>query len=159
MAEKDKNTTRFGSYLKKIGIKPSTIGPLIGMKPKTISLLSTQPTRTLYADEFYRLIIVAHRQIGLPEKSFKTAVDEVFPDRITIDLLAEYHGLSSEGKFFKKYTQQQTDLEEKLGIPNGKLSKYFAYSQKRALAIEIINFSEGMNLDVLSTFKEIYGEM
>lgn len=149
--------TLFGKYLKKVNARQSKIAEIIGMQSKRVSLLSTDNNTKPYAEEFYKIIYIANRQAGLSEESFDQAVDEIFPNRKKIDLLAEFRDLSPEGQFFKKYTQKQSDIEQKLGIANGKISKYFGDKSKRALAIEIISFAEGMNLDVLETFKEIYG--
>src|SRR5690606_18778390 len=94
---------------------------------------------------------------GLDEDYCNKAIDEFFPDRPADNLLADFKDFSPEGQFFKKYTQKQGDIEEKLGIANGKISKYFGDKRKRALATEIIAFADGMGLDILEVFKEIYG--
>jgi hypothetical protein len=121
--------------------------------------LCNDHTAKPYAEELYKVILLAHQQSGLSEETFNIAVDEILPKRPKIDLLAEFKDLSPEGKFFKKYTQKQTDIEHKLGIANGKISKYFGDKSKRALAVEIIAFADGMGLDVLEVLKKIYGEI
>jgi len=157
MEEKIKKFTRFGAYLKRIGAKAVKIKEATDVDPKNISLLSTNEKRTIYADEFYKIIYAAHQQTGLGENEFNIAIDEIFPDRVRVNLLEEFDDYSPEGKFFKKYTQQQSEIENKLGIPNAKISKYFGDKEKRALAIEIIAFAEAIGLNVLQTFIEIYG--
>lgn len=157
MGNKSKTTTLFGKYLKKINARPAKIEPVTGIKPKAISLLSTTPNRTIYADEFYKIIYVANHQAGLTDVDFKIAVDEIFPNRLRTDLLEEFRNYSPEGLFIKKRTQQQSYIEEKTGIPEGKLSKYFGDREKRALALEIIGIAEGIGMDILEAFKEIYG--
>jgi predicted XRE-type DNA-binding protein len=159
MENRKKIVTLFGKYLKKVNAHQSKIAEAIGIPPKRISLLSTDDNAKPYAEEFYKIIYLANQQAGLGEDSFHKAVDEIFPKRAKVNLLAEFKDLSPEGKFFKKYTQKQTDIEHKLGIANGKISKYFGDKSKRALAVEIIAFADGMGLDVLEVFKEIYGEI
>lgn len=159
MEERLNKLTRLGVYLKKIGAKAVKIKELTDVDPKKISLLSTNDKRKIYADEFYKIIYAAHQQTGLGENEFNIAIEEIFPDRIRVNLLEEFDDYSPEGKFFKKYTQQQSEIENKLGIPNAKISKYFGDNQKRALAIEIITFAESIGLNVLQTFKEIYGDI
>lgn len=157
MEEKFKKLTALGVYLKKIGAKASRIKDVAEVDPKRISLLSTNEKRTIYADEFYKIIYVAHQQTGLSENEFNIAIDTIFPDRVKVNLLKEFNDYSPEGKFFKKYTQQQSEIESKLKIPNAKISKYFGDKGKRAIAVEIIAFAEAIGLNVLQTFKEIYG--
>lgn len=156
-----KKRTLIGKYLDKLGIRPSRIGDASGINPKNITLLSTQETRKIYADEFYKIIYTTHLLSDIPEEQFKRAIDEIFPNRTKIDLLAEYKNLPPEAKFFKKYTQTQSEIEKKLVFPSGKISKYNGAKDdnRKALAIEIISFSEGMGLDVLKAFKDIYGEI
>ncbi|WP_312398405.1 nuclear transport factor 2 family protein [Sphingobacterium sp.] len=157
MEEKLEKLTALGSYLKNIGARANKIKQAINIDPKNISLLSTNEKRTIYAEEFYKIIYVANIQSGLAENEFYTAINQIFPDRIKIDLLSEFEDYSPEARFFKKYTQQQSEIEKKLNIPNAKISKYFGDKEKRALAIEIITFAEAIGLNVLQTFKEIYG--
>ncbi len=159
MEEKLKKLTRLGAYLKRIGAKAIKIKEATNVDPKNISLLSTNEKRTIYADEFYKIIYAAHQQTGLGENEFNIAIDEIFPDRVRVNLLEEFDDYSPEGKFFKKYTQQQSEIENKLGIPSAKISKYFGDNEKRALAIEIITFAESIGLNVLQTFIEIYGSI
>ena len=159
MENKERNITLFGKYLKKIKANQSKVADVIGIKSKRISLLSTEETASPYADEFYKIVYVANHQAGLEEESFYEAIDEIFPNPPQVDLLADFKDLSSEAQLFKKYMQKQGDIEEKLGIANGKISKYFGDKNKRALAIEIISFAKGMGLDVLEVFKEVYGKI
>jgi len=151
--------TGIGTYLDKLKSNKSKISRLSGISPNRISAISNSEDSKPYAEEFYKLIYLANQQAGLSEDSFRKAVDEIFPNRTKVNLLAEFKDLSPEGQFFKKYTQKQTDIENKLGIANGKISKYFGDKSKRALAVEIIAFADGMGLDVLQVFREIYGEV
>lgn len=151
--------TGISKYLDKLKSNKAKISRLSGISTSRINSISNSEDAKPYAEELYTLIYIANRQAGLSEESFNQAIDEIFPNRKKIDLLAEFRDLSPEGQFFKKYTQKQTDIEQKLGIANGKISKYFGDKSKRALAIEIIEFADGMGLDVLGVFKEIYGEI
>lgn len=150
-------TTGIGRYLQTLKSNKARISRLSGISTSRINAISNSEETKPYAEEFYKIIYIATRQAGLGDERFNQAVDEIFPNRKNIDLLAEFRDLSPEGQFFKKYTQKQTDIEQKLGIANGKISKYFGDKSKRALVIEIIEFADGMGLDVLETFKEIYG--
>lgn len=159
MENKSLKLTLFGQYLKKLGGKPSKIGPLVNINPKNISLLSTNEARIIYGEEFYKIIYAAQKQAKLDDKEFIVAINEIFPTRPKVDLLDEYKDYSAEAKFFKKHTLSQSDIEEKIGIASGKISKYFGDINKRPLAIEIICFIEGLGLDILQTLKSIYGEI
>lgn len=154
---KNKKITRFGTYLKKLGARHSEIAPVIDIKPKAISLLATDNNRTIYAEDFYKIISVANKQAGLTDSAFTTAIDEIFPNRKKINILEEFSDYSPEALFFKRHTQQQLGLEKKLEIPENKLSKYFGDRKKRIIAIEMICFIEGMGYDCLATFRELYG--
>ena len=151
--------TGIGRYLRKLKSNKAKISRKSGISTSRINAISNNEDTKPYADEFYKIVYIANQQAGLGEESFNKAVDEIFPNRPELNLLAEFKDLSPEGQFFKKYTQKQTDIEQKLGIANGKISKYFGDKSKRALAIEIIAFADGMELDVLEVFKEIYGEV
>jgi len=151
--------TRIGGYLKKLKSKKAGISRISGISTNRINAISNHEDAKPYADEFYKIIYIANKQAGLEEHSFNTAIDEIFPNRQEVDLLNEFKDLSPEAQLFKKYTQKQGDIEEKLGIATGKISKYFGDKKKRALAIEIIAFADGMKLDVLAVFKEVYGEI
>ncbi|MGJ1325254.1 hypothetical protein ACR780_21475 [Sphingobacterium faecium] len=159
MENKIEKLTLFGQYFKKIGGKPSKVGALADINPKNISLLSTNVTRIIYSEEFYKIIYAAQKLAKLDDQEFTVAVNEIFPKRPKVDLLDEYKDYSPEAKFYKKHTLSQSDIEEKIGIANGKISKYFGDINKKSLAIEMICFIEGLGLDVLKTFKEIYGEV
>jgi predicted XRE-type DNA-binding protein len=152
-------STTFGDYLQKINVKQTVIANALGIDPKNISLLCTNDSRAIYADEFYRIIIVANKFANLDNSHFYKAIEEVFPDRPKKDLLSGFKSLSPEAQFFKKYTLRQKDIEKQLGIPGGKFSKFFSDPSKKALAIEIITFAEALKLDVLETFREIFGEV
>src|SRR5699024_2625527 len=151
--------TLLGKYLKKLKSNRKSISQLSGINYSRIIELCNIETTNPYAEDFFKIIYIANNQAGLDESNFNTAINEIFPNRIKANLLEDFQKLSPEARFFKKYTQKQSDIEKKLGIANGKISKFYGDNTKRALAIEIISFAEGMELDVLTTFKEIYGEV
>lgn len=151
--------TAFGTYFKKTNAKQSLVANVIGIDPKNISLLCTNENRAIYADEFYKIILAAIRLTNREESDFYNAIEEIFPNRVKVDFLSEFKSFSPEAQFFKKYTLSQKDIENRLGIPDGKISKLFSDPSKRVLAVEIITFSEAMRLDVLNVFREMYGEV
>jgi len=151
--------TKTGKYLDNLKVNKAKLSRISGISTNRINAISNNEDAKPYADELYVIIYVANQQAGLGEENFQKAIDEIFPNRLTINLLAEFKDLSPEGRFFKKYTQKQNEIEEKLRITKGKISKYFSDRKKRALATEIIAFADGMNLDILTVFKEIYGEI
>ena len=157
--DKIKNLTALGKYLKKIGARASKIASVANINAKTISLLSTDSSRTIYAEEFYRVIMTAIKQANLPDEAFENAIEEIFPNREKVKLLEEFQDYSSEALFFKSHMQQQSSVEKKLKIPDGKLSKYFGDRKKRVIAAEMIGFIEGMGYDMLTTFEKIYGKI
>jgi len=150
--------TYLGKYLKELKISQSKISERSNIKLPRVGDLCNNLQAKLYAEEFYRIILVAHEIANLGENSFTNAIESVFPGRQKLNLLSEYENLSPEARLFKKYTLQQNEIENKLGIANGKLSKYFSDVTKRALAIEIIMFSEGLGLEPLKVFKELYNK-
>lgn len=152
-------STTFGEYLQKINVKQTVIANFLGIDPKNISLLSTANSRAIYADEFYRIIIVANKFAKLDDSHFYNAIEEIFPNRPKKDLLSGFKSLSPEAQFFKKYTLRQKDIEKQLGIPDGKFSKLFKDPSKRILAIELITFAEALKLDIFGAFREIFGEV
>ncbi|WFB63273.1 hypothetical protein PZ892_16565 [Sphingobacterium sp. WM] len=152
-------STFLGKYLKTLKVSQSTIADRTDIKLSRLSDLCNDFQSKIYSEEFFKIIFIAHNIANLEECQFKTAIEEVFPYREKIDLLDEYKNLSIEARFFKKYTLPQNEIENKLGIANGKLSKYFSDITKRALAVEIIMFSEGLELDPLLVFKDLYADL
>lgn len=153
------NITLFGKYLKSLKASPSKIESLVGIPAKNITLLSTNNRRIIYGDEFYKIINAAHYLSEIPEGYFINAIDSIFPDRVRVKLMDDYKHYSPEGQFFKKYTQQQIEIETKLGYSKNQISKYFNDNKKRVRADDLILFIEGMELNLLETFKEIYGSL
>lgn len=153
----DSKLTLFGKYFKSINGKAAKVDRLIGIPAKSINRLCTVDSKIIYAEDFYKIIVAAHHLAGLPREQFTRAVDEIFPKRIKTDLMEDYKDYSPEAKFFKKYTQQQADIEKKLKYSTNQITKYFADNSKRGLATDIIAFIEATKLNLLETFEEIYG--
>jgi len=151
--------TGIGEYLKKLKSNKAKISRQTGISTSRINTLCKHPDSKPYAEEFYKIILTAINNAGLDESHFNTAIQEIYPTQKNTNLLQDFSDLSPEARFFKKYTQQQKDIEIKLNIPPGKISKYYNDKNKRALATEIITFAKGMKLDVLAAFKEIYGDL
>src|SRR5690606_13586911 len=116
--------TQLGKYLNKLNSNKSSVAKSAGISRSRMNDLCNSQSAKIYADEFYKIIVHALRQTGLPETEFQDAIDSVFPGRRKIIIFEEFSNLSPEGRLFRKYTQKQFDLEEKLGMPKGKLSKY-----------------------------------
>lgn len=151
--------TPIGTYLNKLKSNKARISRITGIPTTRLNAISNEDNTILYADELYKVIYIANRNAGIDEINFNKSIDEIFPQLKTINLLEELQDLSPVAKFFAKYTQKQNDIEKKLGMANGKISKYFNDKTKRAIALEILNFANGMNMDYLSVFKEIYGDI
>lgn len=151
--------TLLGKYLDKLGVTKSKVGKLANVKKPRINDLCNKDTAKPSPEEFYKIIFIAIKLAGLNENEFKNSVDEIFPDRPKNNLLEEFSYLPVEIRFLKKYTQKQSEVEAKIGMADGKISRLASEKIKDLLAVEIICFIEGMNLDLLSTFKEIYGEI
>lgn len=151
--------TPIGSYLEKLKSNKARIYRAIGMTKDRMNDICKKAETTAYGDELYNIIYIANHQAKLKEEDFNKAIDEIFPDRIRVTLLDETDKMSPIAKFYAKYTQKQNDIEQKLGLAKSKISKYFIDPSIRGTGIEIIDFADGMNMDALSTFKEIYGEI
>jgi len=151
--------TGIGEYLNKLESNKAQISRQTGISTSRINTLCNHPDSKPYADEYYKIILTAINNAGLDENHFNTAIQEIFPNLIKVNLLDKYKDLSPEARFFKKYTLQQKDIESKLNIPPGKISKYYNDKNKRTLATELITFAIALDLNVLVAFKEIYGDL
>lgn len=151
--------TEIGKYLKKLKANKAQISRQTGISTSRINAITNSENAKPYADEIYKIVFFAQKNAGLTEEYFNKAIREIYSGLKTIDLLEEFQDLSPEAKFFKKYTLQQKDIEAKLNIAPGKISKYFNDKSKRALASDIIAFAGGMKLDILEAFKELFGEL
>ena len=151
--------TLLGKYLDKLGTKKSKVGELAKVKKPRLNDLCNKGTSKPSPEEFYRIIYIAIKLAGRQENEFNDSINEIFPDRPKTNLLAEFSHLPSDIQFLKKHTQKQSDVEDKIGMADGKISRLASEKVKDLLAVEIICFIEGMGLDLLSTFKEIYGEI
>lgn len=151
--------TALGKYLEKLKSNKSKIAGITGISTDRINALCHEETAILYADELYPIVYVANHEAGLDDESFNESIDEIFPNREPINLLENLKDASPAGKLFGTYTQQRKGVETKLGMANGKISKYLSDKAKRATAEEVIRFSDGMKMNLLDVFKEYYGEI
>lgn len=151
--------TPLGKYLEKLNSNKSKISRITGISTDRINALCHEETAILYADELYPIVYISNHEAGLGEERFNESIDEIFPDRASIDLLENLKDASPAGKLFGMYTQPRKGVETKLGMASGKISKYLSDKGKRATAEEVIRFSDGMRMDLLDVFKEYYGEI
>lgn len=148
--------TPLGKYLDKLKSNKSKISRVTGISTDRINALCHEETAILYADELYPIVYVSNHEAGLNEESFNESIDEIFPGREPINLLENLKDASPAGRLFGTYTQPRKRVETKLGMPNGKISKYLSDKEKRATAEEVIRFSDGMKMNLLEVFKEYY---
>lgn len=151
--------TLLGKYLDKLGVRKSKIGTLGNVKKPRLNDLCNKDTAKPSPEEFYRILYIGIMLADREENEFSNAIDEIFPNRPKTNLLEEYSHLPSDIQFLKKHTQKQSDVENKIGMADGKISRLVSEKVKDLLAVELICFIEGLKLEVLSTFKEIYGEI
>ncbi|MGK9118031.1 hypothetical protein [Olivibacter jilunii] len=151
--------TLLGKFLDRLDIKKSEVGNLAKVKKPRLNDLCNKDTAKPSPEEFYRIVFIAIKLAGRKENEFNDSVDEIFPERPKNNLLAEFSHLPPDIQFLKKYTQKQSDVEDKIGMADGKISRLASEKVKDLLAVEIICFIEGMGLDLLSTLKDIYGEI
>lgn len=151
--------TLLGDYLKGLGIIKEKVRSLAGIKRPRMNDLNNKETAKPSPEEFYKIIYIAIKLAGLEEDEFKNAIDTIFPNRPKNNLLEEFKRLPVEIRFLKKHTLTQSEVEEKIGMAENKISRLANEKTKDLLAIELICFIEAIELDVLETFKEIYGEI
>src|SRR5690606_12563132 len=73
------------------------------------------------------------------------------------NLLEGFQHLPEDVKFLKKHMLKQGEVEQNIGMAENKISRLVNEKAKDLLAVELICFIEGLGLDLLETFKEIYG--
>lgn len=73
--------------------------------------------------------------------------------------MEEFSLLSPEVQFIRRYFLTQKIVEERINMTDGKISRLTSEDVKEVLAVELICFIEGLGLDILKTFKDIYGEI
>lgn len=149
----------FGNYLDKLKANKAKISRLTGVKTPRLNDLSNKKTSKPTPVEFYKIIFTAILLKSLPEEEFNNSINEIFPNRPQVDFLKELENLSPEVRFIQKHCLTQKRIEDNVGMSNGKISRLGSEDVKEILAVEMICFIEGLGLNVLKTFKEIYGEI
>lgn len=151
--------TPLGKYLDRLKANKSKIADISDLKRQRVSDLSNKESTKPTPLEFYKIVTTAILLKNCPEEEFNNAIDEIFPNRPKADFLIEFSNLSRETQFIRKHFLTQKVIEEKIGMADGKISRLGSEDVKEVLAVELICFIEGLGLDVLKTFKEIYGEI
>ncbi|NQD69984.1 hypothetical protein HP439_04515 [Sphingobacterium shayense] len=152
-------TTLLGKYLDDKGVVKSKVGQLARIKKPRLNDLCNKETAKLSPEEFYRIILAIIELTNADDSEFENAINNIFPERIKTNLLESSSQLPNEIQFLKKYMLKQSDVENMIGMAEGKISRLASKKVKDLLAIEIIRFIEGMGLEVSNTFREIYKEI
>src|SRR5690606_20892447 len=150
-------STPLGKYLDRLKANKTKIADISDLKRQRVSDLSNKESTKPTPLEFYKIITTAILLKNCPDEEFDNAIDEIFPDRPKADFLTEFAHLSRETQFIRRHFLTQKVIEEKIGMSDGKISRLGSEDVKEVLAVELICFVEGLGLDVLETFKEIYG--
>src|SRR5690606_3752611 len=149
--------TLLGDYLKELGIIKEKVRSLANIKKPRMNDLNNKETAKPSPEEFYKIVYIAIKLAELDDDEFENAIEKIFPNRPKNSLLKEFKHLPSEIRFLKKHTLRQNEVEEKIGMSENKISRLANEKTKDLLAVELICFIEGLGLNVLKTFKEIYG--
>lgn len=152
-------STLFGSYLDKLKANKAKISRLTGVKTPRLNDLSNKETSKPTPIEFYRVIFTAILLKNLPEKEFENAINEIFPNRPQADFLKEFEHLSPEVRFIHKHCLTQKRVEKDISMSDGKISRLGSGDVKELEAVEFICFVEGLQLNTLQVFKELFGEI
>lgn len=151
--------TFLGKYLNGLGVIKEKVRSLANIKRPRMNDLNNKETAKPSPEEFYRIVYSAIKLAELDDSEFNNAIELIFPHRPKNNLLEGFKHLPAEVRFLKKYTLSQGDVENKTGMANNKISRLASEKTKDLLAVELICFIEAIELDVLTTFKEIYGEV
>src|SRR5690606_13795732 len=149
--------TSLGKYLDRLKANKTKIADISDLKRQRVSDLSNKESTKPTPLECYKVITAVILLKNYPEEEFDNAIDEIFPDRPKADFLIEFSNLSRETQFIRRHFLTQKVIEEKIGMSDGKISRLGSKDVKEVLAVELICFIEGLGLNVLKTFKEIYG--
>lgn len=151
--------TQLGNYLNKLGVVKDHVRKLADVKKSRMNDLNNKSTAKPSPKEFYRIVYAAIKLAGLEDSEFVGAVEAIFPERPKNSLTKEFEHLPVEIRFLNKHVLKQGLVEDKIGMPENKISRLVNEKGKDLLAVELICFMEAMNYDVLDTFKEIYGKI
>ncbi|GGG79949.1 hypothetical protein GCM10007415_10330 [Parapedobacter pyrenivorans] len=149
--------TLLGAYLNKLGVTKEKVRSLANVKSPRMNDLNNKDTAKPLPEEFYKIIVVAIKLADLEDKEFVNAIDFIFPDRPKNNFLEGFQHMSEDIRFLKKHMLKQGEVEENIGMAENKISRLVNNKAKDLLAVELICFIEGLGLDVLETFKEIFG--
>lgn len=152
-------STLLSEYLKSLGVIKEKVRSLANIKKPRMNDLNNKLTAKPSPEEFYKIIYIAIKLAGHEDKEFEIAINFIFPNRSKSNFLKDFEHLPKDIRFLKTYTLTQSDVEEKIGMAKNKISRLANDKTKDLYAIELISFIEGLELDVLETFKEIYGEI
>lgn len=151
--------TLLGIYLNNLNINKSKVGEITGIKRQRISDLCNKSRSKPSPEEYYKIVLATILLSNKSENEFNKSFDLVFPNRPKANFLTEEAHLSPETRFIRRHFLIQKTVEEKIGMSEGKISRLASEDVKEVLAVELICFIEGLGLDVLKNFKEIYGEI
>jgi len=149
--------TPLGAYLNKLGVSKKEVRGLANIKSARMNDLNNKDTAKPLPEEFYKIIFIAIKLSDLEDKEFLNAINFIYPDRSKNNLLGEFQHLPGDVRFLKKHMLKQSEVEQNIGMAENKISRLVNEKAKDLLAVELICFIEGLGLDVLETFKEIYG--
>ncbi len=151
--------TLLGEYLNGLPIVKEKVRDLASIKKPRMNDLNNKKTAKPSPEEFYRIVYIAIKLANLEDAEFQRAIEAIFPNRPKEGLLEEFKHLPVEVRFLKRHTLTQSEVENKIGMAENKISRLANEKTKDLLAVELICFTEGLGLDVLETFKDIYGEI
>lgn len=152
-------STLFGQYLDNLKANKSKIADIIGIKRQRVSDLSNKEKSIPTPIEFYKIIFTAILLKNLPEKEFDNAINKIFPNRPKIDFLMEFDDLSPDIQFIQKHCLTQKKVEKAIKMSDGKISRLGSKDVKEVEAVEFICFVEGLQLNALQVFRELFGEI
>jgi len=151
--------TLFGQYLDELKVNKTKIADISGIKRKRVSDLSNKEKSIPTPIEFYKIIFTAILLKNLPEKEFNNAINKIFPTRPKVDFLKEFDDLSPDIQFIQKHCLTQKKVENAIKMSDGKISRLGSKDVKEVEAVEFICFVEGLQLNAIEVFKELFGEI
>ncbi|MFC3356425.1 hypothetical protein [Sphingobacterium zeae] len=151
--------TLLGEYLKNLGVVKEKVRQLAGILKPRMNDLNNKLTSKCSPEEFYKIVYFAIKLSGNDDDEFKNAIEAIYPSRSRSNLLEDFQHLPNEIRFLKMHTLKQNEVEKKIGMAENKIGKLVNEKTKDLLAVELICFIEGLGLDTLKTFKEIYGDI
>jgi len=151
--------TPLGKYLASNKSNRSKISRITGITEDRLNALSNESSAILYADELYKILFVAHNLTGISPEQFDDLISIFFPNRTKGALINKFDNLSPTARLFTIYTLPKREVETTIGMSKNKLSKFSSGLIQRASALELINFCDALNLDILATCKDLFGEI